>query len=169
MVLKHYPLSSVREEGSSPERPATPTRSSPPSASRSSLRRSQSSCQLDARQPSLLSRGSSPNLAGMHAQPDPAAPSGREDVKRKSPAGPWQVLPLLCLQYIWTFQIVLIYPKESQNGCAWVLVYPVFDQHQLPVMMCVASQINRRTIRVFAQHFQAVEQTWVTSWLAGSD
>ncbi len=98
MVLKHHYLSTVREEGSSPERPATPKRSSPPSASRSSLRRSQSSCQLDARQPSLLSRGSSPNLAGMHVQPDAATPSGREEVKRKSPSAPWQVLHPPCLQ-----------------------------------------------------------------------
>lgn len=92
MVLKHHVLTSVREEGSSPERPATPTRSSPPSAHWSSLRRSQSFCQADARQPTLISRGSSPNLAAMHATPEPAQSSGRDDVKRKSSPAGWQVL-----------------------------------------------------------------------------
>ncbi|BDA45402.1 probable glycosyltransferase BC10 at C-terminar half [Coccomyxa sp. Obi] len=90
MGLKHHVLSTVREDNSSPERPATPTRSSPPSASRSSLRRSQSHSQLDARQPSMLSRGSSPNLAALNVPPDLAQSSGREDTRRKSPAASWQ-------------------------------------------------------------------------------
>lgn len=92
MGLKHHVLSTVREDNSSPERPVTPTKSSSPSASRSSLRRSQSHCQLDPRQPSMLSRGSSPNLAALSVQPDLAQSSGREDTRRKSPAASWQVL-----------------------------------------------------------------------------
>ena len=92
MGFKHHVLSTVREDNSSPERPVTPTNSSPPSANRSSLRRSQSHSQLDSRQPSMLSRGSSPSLAALNVQPDLAQSSGREDTRRKNPAASWQVL-----------------------------------------------------------------------------